>query len=105
MYHDVLLVSQDFSWKETEEIFYVVFGMLFGVKLAGNSKEGSGLISVPGVCGVRAQKLVVCTLVGVKGRAKSASPALESDRAAQLEALFLINTLCSDANASVLVAN
>lgn len=54
---------------------------------------------------MRAQELVVCTLVGVKGRAKSASPALESDGAVQLETLFLTNTLCSDANASVLGAN
>lgn len=101
----MLLASRDFSWKETEKIFYVVFGMLFSVKLPSDSKAGSGLSSVPGVCGVRAQKVVVYTLVGVKGRAKSASPALESDRAVQLQTLFLTNTLCSDANASVLGAN
>lgn len=52
------------------------------------------------------RNFVICTLFAVKGRAKSASSYVgDRDIAVKLETLFLTNTLCSDANASVLEAN
>lgn len=40
----IMMVPQDLSWKETEKVFHIFFGMLFDLKLSRDLKEGRGLI-------------------------------------------------------------
>lgn len=68
-----MMVPQDFSWKETEKVFHIFFGMLFDLKLSRDLKEGRGLIIYQEYVGWEHRNFVICMLFHVEGRAKSAS--------------------------------